>query len=62
MEFFVNDRCIGCGLCPNACPEVFHMTDAGVAEAARQPKENEVLQRAKEAQEACPVEAIETKH
>ena len=34
MKFKVNqDTCIGCGLCEGTCPAVFHMTDAGVAEA-----------------------------
>ena len=33
MKYFVNDGCIGCGLCEGTCPEVFHMTDAGVAAA-----------------------------
>ena len=33
MKFKVNENCIGCGLCEGTCPAVFHMTDAGVAEA-----------------------------
>ena len=33
MKAFVNEDCIGCGLCEGICPEVFHMTDKGVAEA-----------------------------
>lgn len=60
MKFFVNDRCIGCGLCPNTCPEVFEMTDEGVAHAKAKPEGEDVIARAREAQEACPVEAIET--
>ena len=23
------DTCIGCGLCPSICPEVFELTDEG---------------------------------
>ncbi len=57
MKAFVNEDCIGCGLCENLCPEVFHMTDAGVAEAV-----DEVPAGAgdavKEARDSCPVSAI----
>ncbi|MBQ1820772.1 MAG: ferredoxin [Clostridia bacterium] len=35
----VNEGCIGCGLCEGTCPEVFHMTDDGIAAAT----ETEVL-------------------
>ena len=33
MRCYVNDECIGCGLCSAFCPAVFEMTDAGVAQA-----------------------------
>ena len=33
MQFFVNDQCVGCQLCACICPDVFQMTDAGVAHA-----------------------------
>lgn len=34
MKYFVNDgSIIGCGLCKGTCPEVFSMTDEGVAKA-----------------------------
>ena len=61
MEFYINDRCIGCGMCPSTCPEVFEMTDEGVAAAVHAPQGEDVLSRAREAQENCPVEAIETR-
>ncbi len=59
MKFFVNENCIGCGLCPDTCPEVFSMTDDGVARAIDEdaPDEHEVS--ALEAMENCPVDAIE---
>lgn len=34
MKAYVDDEtCIGCGTCPEVCPEVFHMTDGGIAHA-----------------------------
>lgn len=60
MKAFVNEGCIGCGLCVSTCPEVFHMTDSGVAEAAEKvPTEQEEL--AKEARDNCPVSVIDVK-
>ncbi|MGN0508545.1 MAG: ferredoxin, partial [Ruminococcus sp.] len=34
MKAEVNENCIGCGLCNSICPEVFTMTDEGVATAS----------------------------
>ena len=31
MKYYVNDGCIGCGLCASTCPEVFSLTDDGKA-------------------------------
>lgn len=33
MNAKVNENCIGCGLCNSICPQVFTMTDEGVATA-----------------------------
>lgn len=58
MNAHVNENCIGCGLCVSTCPEVFSMTDSGVAKAIGDfsaEQENSVL----EAANGCPVEAIE---
>lgn len=58
MTAHVNEECIGCGLCVNICPEVFSMTDSGVAQASSNvPAEQEGLVR--EAAESCPSDAIE---
>jgi len=54
------EKCIGCGLCSNLCPEVFEVTDDGkaiVKEGADLEKNKECV---KEAKESCPVSAIET--
>ena len=48
-----------CGLCVSTCPDVFSMTDAGVAVAidADVPEGSE--DTAAEAKDGCPVSAIE---
>uniref|UniRef100_UPI0040577888 ferredoxin n=1 Tax=Agathobacter sp. TaxID=2021311 RepID=UPI0040577888 len=59
MKYYVNENCIGCGLCPSACPEVFSMTDAGVAKAIEGDVPKDAEDEAKAAMENCPVDAIE---
>lgn len=59
MKYFVNDSCIGCGLCNGICPEVFIMAETGMAEAADQQVPAELEAAAQEAMEGCPVQAIE---
>ena len=53
------DLCIGCGLCPSVCPEVFEMDDDGKAEVISADIPNNVESEAKEATAGCPVNAIE---
>ena len=52
------DTCIGCGMCPSICPEVFDMDDDGKAHAIvdEVPSDNE--DGAQEAADSCPVSAI----
>lgn len=58
MTARVNENCIGCGLCPSVCPEVFSMTDEGVATAKEEvPAGQESTAQA--AADGCPVSAIE---
>lgn len=59
MKYIVNEGCIGCGLCEATCPEVFSMSDAGVAVAIEGEAPEEALDTAAEAKEGCPVGAIE---
>lgn len=58
MKAIVTEDCISCGACVDICPEVFDMPDGGLAF----PKVDEVpealIPSAREACEACPVDAI----
>lgn len=60
MKYFVNENCIGCGLCTEICPEIFELTDEGTAHAKDEAEmENALEACADEALESCPVDAIE---
>ncbi len=59
MKYRVNETCIGCGLCVSLCPEVFHMTDADVAQAPEEDVPEGAEATAMEAKDSCPVEAVE---
>lgn len=50
--------CIGCGLCPSICPEVFQMADDGLAEVIVDEIPADAEGSAAEAQESCPVSVI----
>ena len=58
MKYFVNDNCIGCGLCESICPEVFSI-QGDVAVAIEGDVPATALATAAEAKEGCPVGAIE---
>lgn len=53
------DTCIGCGLCPTICEDVFEMGDDGKAYAMVDEVPQGSEDAAKEAEESCPVDAIE---
>lgn len=52
------DLCIGCGLCADTCPAVFHLEDDGKAEVKSQDAVKDNLPCAKDAAATCPTEAI----
>lgn len=56
MKATVNENCIGCGLCAGTCPECFTMGDDGLAHGGD--VSPELLDRAQEARDGCPVSAI----
>ena len=58
MKFHVNENCIGCGLCASICSDVFQLND-GVAVAKSGPVDAGLEAPALEAQQSCPVSAIE---
>jgi ferredoxin len=57
MKAHVTEDCISCGQCVEVCPEVFEMgEDSARVKVATVPKGEE--DRAREAAEVCPVDAI----
>lgn len=59
MEAIVNEGCISCGACVDACPEVFSFDDDGVAVGSEFAAELE--ESAADARDACPVSVIDIK-
>lgn len=60
-------KCIGCGSCVNLCPQFFEMSEEGKShlkdskpDSQTEEKETVELGCAKDAEEACPVQAIKT--
>ena len=60
MKYYVNERCISCGLCTSICPEVFSMGKEGFAIATDVAVSHHEIDQAEEAKDSCPVDAIET--
>lgn len=52
------DLCIGCGLCPSICPEIFEMDDDDKAVAKDIEIPEDIVESAKDAESQCPVDAI----
>ncbi|MBD7910933.1 MULTISPECIES: ferredoxin [Clostridium] len=53
------EACVGCGLCPSICEEVFQLGDDGKAHAIVDTVPANVEDAAKDAESSCPVDAIE---
>jgi len=51
-------KCIACGLCEGACPQVFRMGDDWLYEAYVNPIPTEYQDTAQKAVDVCPVDAI----
>ena len=51
------DTCTGCGLCADACPEVFELVD-DLAKVIVEPVPDDVEETCRDAADECPVEAI----
>jgi ferredoxin len=52
------DACIGCGACPDICPEIFKLEEDELATAYNNPVPHDFEESTKEAAESCPTEAI----
>lgn len=52
------DTCIGCGLCPSICSEVFSMDSDGLAKAIDDEVPDSCQDDALDAESSCPVNAI----
>ena len=53
------ETCIGCGLCPSMCPDVYEMDDAsGKAFVKVDVVPADLEASAREAAQSCPVDAI----
>jgi ferredoxin len=52
------DTCIGCGLCPSICPEVYEMRDDGKAHTIAEEVPDGLDDQVQEAADSCPVSAI----
>ena len=53
-----HDTCIGCGVCPSVCPEVFEMRDDVLSHVIVDTVPAGAEDAAKDAEESCPVDAI----
>ena len=60
MKVKVNqETCIGCGMCIDMCPEVFEYNESGLSSPKSEDIEESLKDLLIDAQQACPVDAIE---
>lgn len=50
--------CIGCGMCIDICPEVFKFNEDSKSEVIPEANFEDLKEKAEEAKEVCPVDAI----
>ena len=53
------ESCIGCGMCIDICPEIFGYNNEDKSESLIDVIPDDVYEKASEAKDVCPVEAIE---
>lgn len=59
MKIIVDpDLCIGCGVCEEACPEVFQMREDGLAYVIEDDPGHELYGPIRDSADMCPVDAI----
>ena len=60
MKATVNEECIGCGLCEGTCPDVFSISDDGVAVAIEEdvPEDAEDAENAEASEGSSPSDAL----
>jgi ferredoxin len=54
------EKCIGCGLCVDTCPEIFAMDGEDKAVVKQNPVPSELEKSCNEAIEGCPEDAIQS--
>lgn len=59
--YAVDNNCVGCGICADVSPYVFHMSEQGHADTDPDPTGELDPVGAAQAMAACPVGAIEKK-
>lgn len=52
------DTCTGCGVCTNMAPQIFELGDNNKAVAKMDEVEGDDKDKAEQAEDACPVNAI----
>jgi len=60
VKIRVTEKCIGCGACIAIAPEIFEFNEKGFSQAKiSETNDRKLIEKAKEAAEACPAGAIE---
>lgn len=54
----IENLCIGCGACAASVPEVFDLSDSGVAFAIDEEVKEDLVQDVEDASDNCPTGAI----